>query len=170
MSDCKPAPKTDFRLLDPTRLRLRLDAFDRLHLELGIEERSGPVRAFRCLPLTQPDRYISIQDDEGGEIGIISDVADLDADSRRALEHELEIHYLKARVTAIQRVENRNGLITWDLQTSLGPKTIHLRDRQQIRPLPNGRTMLTDIYGGRFEVPPADKLDARSRHWLEIEL
>lgn len=170
MSHCKPAPKTDFRLLDPARLRLRLDEFGRMHLELGIEERSGPVRAVRCLPLTQPDRYISIQDDEGGEIGIIADLRDLEPESRRALERELEVQYLRARVTAIDRVENRNGLITWDLQTSLGPKTVHVRDRQHIRPLPDGRTVLMDIYGGRFEVPPGGQLDARSRHWLEIEL
>jgi hypothetical protein len=67
-------------------------------------------------------------------------------------------------------VEARNGLITWDLETDRGPRKVHVRDRQHIRPLPDGRTMLTDIHESRYEVPPAAELDEASRHWLEIEL
>jgi hypothetical protein len=164
-----PAKKNDLRLLDPAQVRLRLDRFRRLHLEIGIEERYGPVRVLRSLPLTQPDRFISVQDDEGEEIGLIPDLRDLDPESRRAAGEELAQYYLKAAVTAIRGVEARNGVITWELETDLGPRTVHVRDRQNIRSLPDGRTILTDIYEAKYEVPPADELDPRSRHWLEIE-
>jgi len=164
-----PAKKNDLRLLDPKKVRLRADSFGRLHLELGIEERWGPVRALRSLPLTQPDRFISLQDEEGEEIGLLPDATALDAESRRALTRELEQYYLKARVRAIRRVEARNGVITWELDTDLGPRTVHVRDRQNIRSLADGRTILTDIYEAKYEVPPGDELDDRSRHWLEIE-
>ena len=160
---------SDLRLLDPTKLRIKSDAFQRLQLEIGIEERHGPVRAVRCLPLTRPGQYVSLQDDEGAEIGIIADVAELDRESRKAVEADLDLYYLKAEVKAITRVEARNGVITWELVTDRGPRTVHVRDRQNIRPLPNGRTILTDIHEAKYEVPPADELDERSRHWLEIE-
>jgi uncharacterized protein DUF1854 len=166
---CKPTVKSDLRLLDPKRVRLRTDSFQRLHLEVGFEERYGPVRAVRCLPLSQPGKFISIQDDEGEEIGIIPDAGDLDGDSRQALEKDLELYYLKAEVQAIKKVESRNGILTWELETSLGPKTVHLRDRQNIRPLPNGRIILTDIHGAKYEIPPIDTLDEKSRSWLEVE-
>ena len=170
MADCIPTAKNDLRLLDPKRVRLRADAFGTLQLEVGIEERYSPVHLFRCLPLNRPAEFISVQDEEGSEIGIIPDLRELDGESRRIAEGELELYYLKAQVQAIRGVENRNGVITWELATDQGSKTVHVRDRQNIRPLPNGRTMLTDIYDAKYEIPPASELDERSRHWLEIEM
>jgi len=120
---------------DPKKVRISADSYHRLQLEVGFEERYGPVRALRCLPLTQPGKFISLEDDEGNEIGIISDLADLDRDSRKAVEDDLELFYLKARVEAIRKVEARNGVITWELVTNLGPRTVHVRDRQNIRSL-----------------------------------
>src|SRR3712207_6094226 len=110
MSDGPSARKSDLRMLDPKKVRIRKDAFQALQLEVGIEERYGPVRAVRCLPLTQPLRFISIQDEEGEEIGILEDLLELDADSRRAVEDDLQRYYLKASVQSIRRVEARNGV------------------------------------------------------------
>lgn len=162
--------KSELRLLDPKRTHVRKDSHGRLQLEIGIEERHGPVRALRCLPLTQPSRYISIQDDEGTEIGIVADLEALEPESRKAILEELDFYYLMPRVLRIHKVENKNGIITWDLETDLGPRKVHVRDRQNIRPLGNGRTILTDIHNAKFEVPAADDLDPKSRQWLEIEL
>ncbi len=170
MSTPPPGSKSDLRLFDAKQIRLRQDAFGQLHLEVGIEERYGPVRALRALPLNRPHEYIALQDEEGEEIGVLRDMRELDAESRRALEAELEIAYLKAAVTAVRGVESRNGIISWDLETEMGPRRVHVRDRQNIRPLPDGRVILTDIHGARYEVPPLDCLDERSRHWLEIEM
>jgi hypothetical protein len=157
-------------MLDPKKVRIIATELDRLRLEVGIEERYAPVRAVRCLPLTQPERYIAIQDDEGEEIGIIGNLADLDPESRAAVEHELELNYLKARIEAITKVEAKNGIISWDLVTDRGPRRVHIRDRQNIRPLPNGKTILTDIHEAKYEIPPLDQLDEASRRWLETEL
>lgn len=162
--------RSELRLLDPKKTRLYKDRFAHLHLEIDIVERYGPVRALRCLPLTRPHEFISIQDEEGNEIGVIADLADLSADSRRAVEEALELYYLNPRVLRIHKVEAKNGIITWNLETDLGPKTVHVRDRQNIRPLPDGRTILTDIHNAKYEVPRGEELDARSRQWLEIEL
>src|SRR3712207_3872489 len=104
---CQPSPKSDLRLLDPKRSTLRQDEYGRLRLEIGFEERYGPVRAVRCLPLTQPDRYISIQLEEGEEVGLITDLKELDAESRRAVEQDLDLYYLKAEVQGITKVESR---------------------------------------------------------------
>lgn len=166
----EPTPKNDLRLLDPKKVRVKADAYGRLQLEVGFEERYGPLRAVRCLPLTQPTRFISLQDDEGTEIGIVPDLDALDRESRQAVEADLDLYYLKAKVQAIRRVEARNGVISWDLLTDRGERTVHVRDRQNIRPLPDGRTILTDIHDAKYEIPRFEDLDERSRHWLEIEL
>ncbi|HTE19775.1 MAG TPA: DUF1854 domain-containing protein [Armatimonadota bacterium] len=170
MAPTPTTAKNDLRVLDPRKTRLYTDSYNRLQLEIGIEERYGPVRAVRCLPLTRPDEFISIQADEGDEIGIIPSLAELDRESLAAVEKDLELYYLKADVLAIRKVDSRNGVITWDLDTSMGPRTVYVRDRQNIRPLPDGSTILTDIYEAKYRIPPTDTLDDRSRHWLEIEL
>lgn len=162
--------RSDLRLLDPRKTRFRADAWGRLHLEIGIEERYGPVRVIRCLPLTRPNEYLSVQDDEGEEIGILRNLQELEPESRRLVEQELNLYYLTSRVRAIHRVENKNGILSWDVTTDRGRKTVHIRDRQHIRPLPDGRIILTDIHDAKYEVPPLETLDERSRHWLEIEL
>jgi len=162
--------KGDLRLLDPRRISLRQDANRRLQLEVGFEERYSPVRAVRALPLTQPDRYISLQDDEGEEIGMIPSLAELDNESRAAVEQDLDIFYLRPTVQSIEKVEARHGVITWELITSMGPRTVHVRDRSHIRVLPNGRTILTDIHEGKYEIPPLAELDQKSRDWLEVEM
>jgi len=162
-------PKSELRMLDPKKVRVRTDSYGRLQLEVGFEERYGPIKAIRSLPLTRPLDFISLQDDEGNEIGIVEDLARLDSASRQAVQRELDLYYLKARVTAIKRVENRNGILAWDLETDLGSKTVYVRDRQNVRSIPGGRTMLTDIHEAKYEIPPVEELDEKSRHWLEIE-
>lgn len=170
MAESETDSRSDLRLLDARKVRVRRDSFGKLHLEIGIEERYGPVHVFRCLPLTQPDRYISLQEEEGAEIGILPQLGELDGESRRLLEEELDLYYLKARVQGIEKVENRNGLLAWYLVTDRGKKTVFIRDRQHIRPLGDGRVILTDIHEAKYEVPRAEMLDDRSRHWLESEM
>ena len=168
--DSGAPPKSDLRILDPKKTRISLDTYGRLQLEIGIEERYEPVRAVRSLPLTKPDQFISIQDEEGEELGVVVDMAQLDAGSREALAGELELSYLKAKIQQITKVEAKNGIITWDLITNLGPRQIHVRDRSNIRPLYDGRTILTDIHEAKYEIPPVDSLDEHSRKCLETEL
>ena len=53
--------------------------------------------------------------------------------------------------------------------TDRGLRTAHVKERSNIRPLPDGRIMLTDVDGVKYEIIP-DQLDERSRSWLEIEV
>jgi len=160
----------DLRLLDPKAVRLSRDATGGLRLEIGIEERYEPVRVLRLLPMSDAEHYISFQDEEGEEIGVLEDPARLEPESRRILQDELELVYLKAEVKAIVRVIPRMGLVSWELDTSLGRRTIYLKDRHDIRPLPDGRIILTDVHGAKYEIPSLDDLDDRSRSCLEIEM
>src|SRR5688572_3065075 len=114
----------DLRLLDPKSVTLRADAFGRLWLREGEGEEQGPVQSFRAQPLTNPTRFISLQTDEGEELGLIPDIEALDTNSLAALERDLELYYLKAKVRTIHHVENKNGLITFDLVTDLGERRI----------------------------------------------
>src|SRR5262249_11575848 len=61
----------------------------------------GPVRALRAVPLSDPDRYISIVDANDEEIAMISDLAEVDHETRRLLREELDRSYTPLTVQRI---------------------------------------------------------------------
>ena len=56
------------------------------------------------------------------------------------------------------------------METDRGFRSTHLRDRSDVRSLPDGRIILTDVHGVKYEIPGVDSLDERSRALLESEM
>jgi len=135
----------------------------------GSEATYEGVRPVRAFPFTAPEEQIALIDAEDREIGMIRDLDELDPASREAILSELAVAYLVPRVTAIRSVRSRFGVTTWDLETDRGPRVAHVKERTDIRLLPDGRTMLIDVHGVQYEIPPRDELEERSRFWLDIE-
>jgi hypothetical protein len=168
----KQAPSGDLRFLDPAEVRVQRNERGKLVVTLrreGREEIWEGVRPVRSFPLTAPDRQIILIDAEDEELGIIRELRALDRESREAIESELEIAYLVTRVESIRGVRSRFGVTTWELDTDRGSRTAHVKERSDIRPLPDGRIILTDVDGVKYEIPPPGELDERSRSWLIIE-
>ena len=74
----------DLSLLSPRDIRLYLDDFDDLTLDLRgeIHERIGVQRAF---PLNASTKFIVLQNSDGSEIGIVRDMVDLDPRQPRCI-------------------------------------------------------------------------------------
>jgi hypothetical protein len=166
----EPVPGGDLCFLDPRAVRARRDERGKLVVTLGcgVETLEG-VRPVRAFPLTAPDRQIVLLDPDDRELGVIRELKALDRESREAIEAELEVAYLVPRVQSIRTVIARFGVTTWELETDRGVRTAHVKERTDIRPLPDGRIMLTDVDGIKYEIPPVEELDERSRDWLQIE-
>jgi hypothetical protein len=113
---------------------------------------------------------VSLMDPEGREIGVIRDVGELDAESRQVLLDELAMVYLSTRVLAIKSINSRWGVGTWELETDRGPRSAHLRDRGDVRALPDGRIILTDVHGVKYEIADPSALDEKSRSFIESEM
>jgi hypothetical protein len=162
------------RFLDPKGVRARRNERGKLVVTLtrtpGEEaETVEAVRPIRAFPLSAPDRHIVLLDPDDNELGVIRELQALDRKSREAIEAELEIAYLVTRVQVIHSVRSRFGVTSWELETDRGRRTAHIKERTDIRPLPDGRIMLTDVDGVKYEIPPVEELDERSRSWLMIE-
>ncbi len=72
----------------------------------------------RAIPLSAPDEFIVLSDEDGKEIGIIRHLDDLEPDSRQLLAEEL---YEMYRATIIERVlsikrDPISGLIRWAVE------------------------------------------------------
>ncbi len=162
-------PAKEVRFLDPQKLRLFRNPFYELCLEIegeGIYTKVRPVKAF---PLTRPHQYIAFYTETGEEIGILPRLKHLPSESKKTLLEELELIYFSPKILSIKKVQSHHGATTWEVETDRGSRTLHVRERGDIRLLPKGRVVITDINGVRFEIENLDQLDERSRLLLEQE-
>ena len=143
--------------------------FDRLQLKLDGTEACQAVKPVRPFPLTAPDTCVFLMDTEGQEIGMIENTRDLDDHSRSALNDELSVEYFMTQIVSIRDVKSRHGVTTWQLETERGSRTIHVKDRTDIRKFARRRLVFTDIDGMKYEIADAEKLDERSQACLEAE-
>jgi len=115
-----------------------------------------------AFPLTRPGQMVSIRDEEGEEIGILRDVAGLDARSRQVMEEELERAYFMPRICDIFDIQEELNVVTWEVETDRGPRHFEVRNvRQNVRRMGNRRFVIKDVDGNRYEIrdwadlPPA---------------
>lgn len=158
--------KYEVRLLDPARVR-----FSRGNggiLEMEVEgERIPEVLLFRTYPLSRQEEYISARNGKGEEIGIIERLADLAPDSLEEARKELRLRYLVPRVTRIDKIKQFPGMWVWELQTTLGPTKLSMRNlHEHIQTVGDNRLLLSDMDGNRCEIADMDALDPQSRKQL----
>ena len=128
----------------------------------------APVTPYRLFPLEDPDRWISILDAKGAEVGLVRDLRELDKESQTILRDELYRRYTVPELRRIISSKERFDLVEWEIETSRGQRTILLRDaRNNIQPRPPNRFIVTDADGNRYDIPDFAALDPRSRTTLE---
>jgi hypothetical protein len=166
------ALKQELNILDPKRLRLCIDDFEDLVLELeGVSQK--PVTVMRAFPITGRERFIILKDKEEKEIGIILDLSDLDPESRAALAAELERIYFTPKITFVHHIEEQFHIPKWEVETDRGPRVFEIRSgrhNHDVRNLGSGRILIRDADGNQYEIPDYRKLDPVSQALVEGQL
>jgi len=153
----------ELRLLDPAETRVYINEFEELCLQVGDGEPIGPLRARRGFPVTGAADFISLEDGDKKEVGLIRRVGDLDRASREALQAELERSYFTTLITCVEAIDVEYHIPTWRVVTDRGQRSFELRSsRRDIRVL-GWRVLIRDADGNRYEIPDLRKLDAASR-------
>ncbi len=161
--------KQELNLLDPKRLRLYLDEFEELTVELDGVPR--PVTALRAFPLTAADQFVILRHSDGSELGAIRNTSDLNPDSRRVLAAELERNYFTPRIVQVNAIEVNYHVPKWDVQTDRGPRIFEIRStRRDILTLSGGRILIRDADGNRYEIPDYHRLDPVSQGLIETQI
>jgi len=154
--------------LDPDKARFFIDAFEDLNLELAGDQTYSRVRVKRAFPLTRDDCFIVVQDRQGKEIGSLARLDALDRDSRQAVEDELERAYFTPRIQRIAKVTVANRVPRWEVETDRGPRAFEIySSRRDVRILGDGRVLVQDADGNRYEIPDYRRLDPASQALVE---
>lgn len=157
-----PQSASDLVWLDPKRVRLRrIGGIVRLTVE-GDRSwlRAQPARAF---PISDPHHYIGFLDGANKDIGMLRDPSELDEESRRVLEEELELRYFVPVITKVHKVKTEFGTVYWTVDTTRGPREIIVRNlRDNLQEISAVRVFVTDVEGNRYEFPNINELDPES--------
>ena len=129
------------------------------------------VNLHRMFPYDSEYKYISVLDLDSAEIGIIKDVSVFDADARELIENELHRKYYVCRLHRIESILDRYGYSYWKAESSDGEVSFTLRDTySSILKSSDGEIFIIDIDGNRYDLPPFDSLDKKSKKLIDIYL
>jgi ATP-binding cassette subfamily B protein len=163
------APQTTHEalpLLDPKQIRLELDADGQLWVIVhGSAERLA-VSARRAFPLTDPNAYVSLVDEQNQERACFESITELGETDRATLERALSQADFLPVVARILSVTQEATRSVWRVDTDRGQTEFVVDQEDHVRPLEDGRHLISDAHGMRYLVPLASRLDAHSRKIL----
>lgn len=149
-----------------------------LNTELSLEHRADgqlwvtqgenecAVRVRRAFPWSEPGRFLSLRDHEDVEIVLVTDPAELDPQSRHALEQALVQAGFVFDVTAVYEIDEEVEIRTWRVETRQGPRSFQTRLDDWPRTLPEGGLLIRDVAGDLYRLQDLARMDPHSRELL----
>jgi hypothetical protein len=122
----------------------------------------------RLFPLSGLEKYITLLDEEGIERAIIRDINTLPPEEKKIIVGCLEEYYLIPRVTKINDIKVKFGVVAIHAETDRGNAVIEIRNiLHGLKLLYGSRVLIRDSNDNRYEIPDLSKLDKRSRQLID---
>ena len=153
------------QFVDADSVRLYPASFCTVKAELFSGETFDELEPRRLFPLSGPDEFISLLDQNGKEQMIVRKLDALDADSAAALTSALSEYYRIPKIEAITELYDKDRVLKFTVVTNYGTHTFSVKDRHaDIKLLYGRRVMMKDGNDNRYEIPDVNELDSKSRH------
>ena len=157
-----------FEFLDPANLHLFRDDSGRLRLTVEGERSYLDVKVVRAFPFSGPGHYIGFLDGREKLIGLVVNPANLDADTRRAVDEALKRQYFIPIIHNVCSLREEFGAVYLDVETDWGRRQFVAKGiRDAIVHLGEGQLLISDVDGNRFRIADWRKLNPRSQRYLE---
>lgn len=129
----------------------------------------GRVVLHRAFPFDDPDHIISVQQEDGFEIGVIRDIGEFDEDTAKLLRNELDKKYFVPEITKIISAKDRFGFVYFKCDTDCGLCEFVVRNPfGSILRVSETKIYIVDIDGNRYSVKDTSKLDKKSYRKIEL--
>ncbi len=157
-------------MLDLNKITIYKDTSGILKAKIAGKEEC-PLRPIRCFPFTAAEQYLvlfKIEPDGtiNEEIALISDLKELDENSRKLIEEELNKVYSLIQITKIHSLKQSTNTIRWQVDTDKGERTFEAQEQRDICVIQLNLIVIKDAEGNRFRINPA-QLDPKSLSLLE---
>lgn len=120
-----------------------------------------------AFPYSDPAHYVVLFHDEQ-EIGVVSDLTDLDPHSGRLLKEMVAKRYHVPEVKRILAIEEAHNATRWDVETDMGQRSFEVQDRDNFRRVRGGGVVIIDVDTNRFRIPDVTALDKHSRKLMDM--
>ncbi|MBQ2729940.1 MAG: DUF1854 domain-containing protein [Clostridia bacterium] len=139
--------------------------------EDGEEVTHKRVWLHRSFPFNMPFEYISVQNKDQEELGLIRSLSVFDEGERALLTAELERKYYTPKISRIMTLKETRGFSFWRVMTDAGELSFTLQDTSKsISRIGADRAFVFDICGNRYEIESLSALDKNSYRKLELYL
>ncbi|MBC7897816.1 MAG: DUF1854 domain-containing protein [Cytophagaceae bacterium] len=130
------------------------------------QERRIPVQVKLCFPWSEPQRFISLRDDDENEVALVEDPSTLEPASRGALDQALAEAGFVLGVTRVVSIDEEVEIRQWVVETQQGSRSFqtHLDDWPRL--LPGGDLLVRDVAGDLYRLIGPDAMDKRSKDLL----
>lgn len=153
---------------------VKLTAHDGIFLDAEFyftKEKLTGLEPHRLFPKSGGNRYVALIDQAGNQVAVIRDTSTLLPDSRKAVEDALEEYYMIPRITRFVKMVDTFKIWMWTAETDHGTLTFEVKDHvSTVKPLYDGRVLITDTSDNRYEIPDYRKMDKRSVKMIETML
>ncbi len=155
------------RWLTPSGTRIRLGQHGSLEVATGSRVHGG-VFAVRALPASWPRQFLSLRyadgDGQEHEVGLVRDLADWPTQVQDLLERSLARRYFIRRLVAIDSIEQKYGLLTFRVDTNLGPAEFTMRSsHSQAQDYGQAGKILIDVDDNRYLIEDVEALPRRQQ-------
>ena len=163
---------TQLRYLDKDNADFQRTAGGFVSLETD-DKKWDRVQIVRLFPFTDPDRFISIRtiEERSKEIGVIKDLKDVSAETRKMLLEQLNLRYFTPLIQKILDIKDEYGYAYFHVMTDRGECrfTINMGSNAVVR-LTDSRLLITDLDENRFEIADVYKLSQKEQRKLDLFL
>ena len=129
------------------------------------------VAVHRCFPFSAPDTFLSIREPEGEgrEIGLIRALDEFPQAVRDLLVEQMNLRYFTPRIRHIHSIKEEYGYSYWEVTTDKGRCRFTVRmGNGSVYPVGEGRYIVNDLDGNRFEIPDIHSLSAVELKRLDL--
>jgi Domain of unknown function (DUF1854) len=147
-----------------TEITLRSSGDGRLFAIVGGE--AVAVRLRQCFPWSEPNRHLSLRDEDDEEVALVEDPALLAPDSRHALEQAVAEAGFVLEVTRVLSIEEEVEIRQWKVETRQGPRSFQTHLDDWPRTLPMGGLLIRDVGGDLYLLAAPGEMDRRSKELL----
>lgn len=139
-----------------------------LRAEIAGDRTILSARVKRVFPLSNPNGFLSIQDDAEKEVGIVESIEEFETESRKLVAEELDRRYFTPRISRIDQLKQDAGMWKFNVETQRGTAEFYVRNwRDSAHETAAGRWQINSVDGQRFEIESVEALDGRSQALLE---
>jgi len=143
-------------------LRIAVDG----RLVVLVDGKPVPVRLRQCFPWSEPALHLSLRGDDDREVAIVDDPADLDVESRAAIERALAEAGFVLEVTRVLDIDEEVEIRQWTVETRQGRRSFQTHLDDWPRALPDGGILIRDVAGDLYRLAAPAQMDRTSRELL----